>query len=131
MKTNNQKKKQIQNNVIFPKQSENFRNRHGYFSINVQTIADANLRIMNVIARWPGSAHDSTIFNNCEVRQKLERGEYGDYVIVADGGYANTAYMCTPFRANVQLNAFYFYLEILIKMFTIVSQIPNCDAKLR
>lgn len=78
---------------------------------------------MNVVARWPGSAHDSTIFNNCEVRQQLERGEYGDYVI----GYANTAYMCTPFRANIQLNAaqqlyqkyvfpILFYFKIFIKI---------------
>lgn len=111
--------------------SENFRNRHGYFSINVQTVSDADLRIMNVVARWPGSAHDSTIFNNCELRQQLERGEYGDYVIVGDGGYANTAYMCTPFRANVQLNrpqqlyqkfvfAFYF-IRKLFELFSIFT----------
>jgi hypothetical protein len=27
--------------------------------LNVQTIADANLKIRDIVARWPGSAHDS------------------------------------------------------------------------
>lgn len=86
-------------------QSENYRNRHGYFSMNVQTICDANLRIMNVVARWPGSAHDATIFANSDVRQELERGKYGNYLIVGDGGYPNSEYLCTPFRAGANLNA--------------------------
>ncbi|KAJ8980507.1 hypothetical protein NQ317_007927 [Molorchus minor] len=38
--------------------AELFRNRKGYFSINVQTVASTNLRIMDVVARWPGSTHD-------------------------------------------------------------------------
>lgn len=81
-------------------QGEVFRNRHGYFSMNVQTISDANLRIQNVVARWPGSTHDSTIFRNSFVQQQFEAGVYGDYVIIGDGGYANTPYLCTPFTRH-------------------------------
>jgi len=33
---------------------------------------------MNIIARWQGSAHDSTIFNNSAIQGKFERGEMGD-----------------------------------------------------
>lgn len=40
---------------------EIFRNRKGYFSLNVQTMCDSNLKIMDIVARWPGSSHDSTI----------------------------------------------------------------------
>ncbi|KAH1028445.1 hypothetical protein HUJ05_001798 [Dendroctonus ponderosae] len=44
--------------------AEVFKYRKGYFSINVQAIGDAGLKLMNVVARWPGSTHDATIFNN-------------------------------------------------------------------
>lgn len=37
--------------------AEEFRNRKGYFSINVQTIFDANLRVLDCVARWPGMGH--------------------------------------------------------------------------
>ncbi|CAI6353303.1 unnamed protein product [Macrosiphum euphorbiae] len=36
----------------------------GYFSINVQAICNSNLLLTNIVARWPGSVHDSTIFDN-------------------------------------------------------------------
>ncbi|KAF0750622.1 Uncharacterized protein FWK35_00013165 [Aphis craccivora] len=32
---------------------EYFRNREGYFSLNVQTISCPDLKIMDVVARWP------------------------------------------------------------------------------
>lgn len=47
---------------------EEFRNRKGYFSINVQAVCNAKLQFMNVVARWPGSAHDATIFNSSDLR---------------------------------------------------------------
>lgn len=47
---------------------EEFRNRKSYFSLNVQAVCDADLKLMNVVARWPGSAHDATIFNNSVLR---------------------------------------------------------------
>ncbi|GFO44149.1 hypothetical protein PoB_007065400 [Plakobranchus ocellatus] len=44
--------------------AEVYRNRKGYFSINVQAECDANLRISSLVARWPGSTHDAQIFDN-------------------------------------------------------------------
>jgi hypothetical protein len=35
--------------------AELFRNRKGYFSINVQAVYGPNLDILNIVARWPGS----------------------------------------------------------------------------
>lgn len=75
---------------------ETFRNRKGYFSINVQTIINSNLEITDIVARWPGSTHDSTIWNNSFRKAQFEAGSYGDAVLVADGGYASTPYMMTP-----------------------------------
>ena len=37
--------------------------RKGWQSINVQVICNAQYHITNVVARWPGSTHDSAILN--------------------------------------------------------------------
>lgn len=55
---------------------EEFRNRKSIFSINVQVVCDADLKFMNVVARWPGSAHDATIFNHSNLR-----GTYLNFLI--------------------------------------------------
>ncbi|RZC32673.1 DDE Tnp 4 and/or Plant tran domain containing protein, partial [Asbolus verrucosus] len=39
--------------------AELYRNRKGYFLLNVQAICDSKLKIRHIIARWPGSLHDS------------------------------------------------------------------------
>lgn len=44
--------------------AEIFRNRKGYYSINVQAVGNSKLKVMDLVARWPGSVHDSTIFDN-------------------------------------------------------------------
>lgn len=67
-----------------------------FFSINVQTMCDANLEIINIVARWPGSAHDSHIFRNSRIYSRLESNEFGDSIILADSGYPNKSYMMTP-----------------------------------
>lgn len=77
-------------------QAEIYRNRKGHFSINVQTICNNNLEITDIVARWPGSAHDSSIFNNSYRRAKFEAGEYGNSLLLVDGGYATTSYMMPP-----------------------------------
>ncbi|KAJ8403265.1 hypothetical protein AAFF_G00354820 [Aldrovandia affinis] len=53
-------------------------NRKNYHSINVQLICNARMAILNAIARWPGSTHDSFIVRNCSVGNRLEAGAGGD-----------------------------------------------------
>lgn len=75
--------------------AEIFRNRKGYFSINVQLVCDHTGYISDVVARWPGSVHDSTIFDNCHLRALLETGPTDGY-LVGDGGYPCRRYLLTP-----------------------------------
>jgi hypothetical protein len=62
----------------------------------VQTIVDSKLRILNVVARWPGSAHDSTIFNNSQICNKFQNNEMGNAVLVGDARYPIKSYLLTP-----------------------------------
>lgn len=39
-----------------------FINRKLFYSINVQAVCDSEAFITNIVARWPGSTHDSRIF---------------------------------------------------------------------
>lgn len=75
---------------------ELFRNRKGYFSLNVQTMCDPELYIRDIVSRWYGSSHDSTIFANCERKASFDAGHYGDYYILGDGGYMCSKYLLTP-----------------------------------
>lgn len=53
---------------------------------------------MDIVARWPGSAHDQNIFNNSTIKARLEVGEFGDGLILADSGYSVQVYMIPPLR---------------------------------
>lgn len=76
---------------------EVFRNRKGFFSFNVQVICDHNLKVQDIVCRWPGSSHDSNIFNNSRIRARMENGDFGnDSVLVGDGGYGIKNYLITP-----------------------------------
>jgi len=77
-------------------EAEIYRNRKGYFSINVQTIANAKLFITDIVARWYGSAHDATIFNNSLIRAQFENGVIGAGHLLADNGYGVKPYLLTP-----------------------------------
>lgn len=74
---------------------EIYRNRKGYFSINVQLLCDQTGYVSDVVARWPGSVHDSTIFDNSYVRTLMETAVHDGYII-GDGGYACRKYLLTP-----------------------------------
>lgn len=76
--------------------AEIYRNRKGYFSINVQLVCDQQYYISDAVVRWPGSVHDSTIFDHCRLRAELENHQLGEGYLVGDGGYACRQYVLTP-----------------------------------
>lgn len=53
---------------------------------------------MDIVVRWPGSSHDSTIFTNSKIYHDLHTTKkWGNSLFVADSGYANTDHIVTPF----------------------------------
>lgn len=78
--------------------NELFRNRKGWFSINTQVICDSNMKILNVVSRWPGSTHDARVWDNSNVAAKFEAGDYNG-LLVGDGGYALSKHLMTPVLA--------------------------------
>lgn len=76
--------------------AERFRNRKGFFSINVQAVCNAQLKIVNIVARWHGSVHDSTIFNDCALKVQLENGDFAPGYLLGDSGYPCRSYLLTP-----------------------------------
>ncbi|KOB76728.1 Uncharacterized protein OBRU01_01800, partial [Operophtera brumata] len=83
---------------------EQFRNRKSVFSLNVQGVCDAHLRFINVVARWPGSTHDATIFNNLELRAQCENGVYGNRWLLGDSAYPCKSYLLTPLLHTHSIN---------------------------
>ena len=69
-----------------------YRNRKGYFSINVQVVCGANLEILIGHA---GSIRDATIFYNSRLCAKFERGDI-DGVLLGNSGYPCRPYLMTP-----------------------------------
>lgn len=72
--------------------AEIFRNRKG----NVQAICDSTLMIRDIDARWPGSTHDSTMFNASLVCASLEAGEFEGGYLLGDSAYSCTEYLLIP-----------------------------------
>ncbi|XP_034945923.1 putative nuclease HARBI1 [Chelonus insularis] len=59
-------------------------------------IVNSRLQIMDLVARWPGSTHDSTIFDHSLIKYRSETGEFGNSCLVGDCGYPALPYLMTP-----------------------------------
>nr|XP_022908870.1 putative nuclease HARBI1 [Onthophagus taurus] len=94
--------------------AETFRNRKGFFSLNVQTVSSVDLKILDIVACWPGSAHDQHIFDNSLLKQRFENNEFGNALLVGDSGYRNTKYLVTPLL-NTRNRVEELYNESLIR----------------
>ena len=94
--------------------AENYRNRKGFFSFNVQVVCDSALKIRNIVCRWPGSAHDAHIFRNSNIKLRLQNGEFQDKFLIGDSGYGVKPYLLTPI-GNAQTPAERLYNEALIR----------------
>ena len=77
--------------------AEVYRNCHNVMSINVQIICVAKMNILDIVARWPGSVHDSRIFANSRICGRFENGDFVGHLL-GDAGYPAKAYLLTPFR---------------------------------
>ncbi|GLH16273.1 Sodium/bile acid cotransporter 7-B [Gryllus bimaculatus] len=75
---------------------EFYRDRKGNFSINIRTIANAKLMIMDIVARWPDSCQDPAIFNTSFIKQRLLDKEFGENFILGDKRYENNNFLLTP-----------------------------------
>ena len=92
--------------------AERFRCRKNYFSINTQVVGGPNYEITNIVARWPGSTHDSRIFDNSFICAKFENNEMSG-LLLGDQGYPCRTFLMTPlhyphsqaeFRYNTSLS---------------------------
>jgi hypothetical protein len=66
---------------------EIFRCRKGYYSLNAQVVAGPDNKFYDIVARWPGSTHDSRVYDNSYLCVKMENGDFGNEVLLADAGY--------------------------------------------
>ncbi|XP_002933847.1 putative nuclease HARBI1 [Xenopus tropicalis] len=83
--------------LIPPADKERFYyNRKGFHSINVQVVCDASCRILDVVSKFPGSTHDSFIFRNSHLHERLQSGEAGSGWLLGDSGYSVKPWLITP-----------------------------------
>lgn len=61
----------------------------------MQAVTGPNLEFYNVVARWPGSVHDSRIFDNSRARVLYEENRVPG-VLLGDAGYACHPFLMTP-----------------------------------
>ena len=70
------------------------------FLINVQAVFDLNMPITNIVCHWPGSTHDSCIFDNSALCSKFENN-FIDGLLLGGGGYPCCHYLMTPVNNRV------------------------------
>ncbi|XP_031346743.1 putative nuclease HARBI1 isoform X2 [Photinus pyralis] len=74
--------------------------RKQYYSLNVQIICNAQLKITNINARFPGSVHDSAIWQTSLVRRHLVNNYVGNRnqttYLLGDSGYPLEPWLLTP-----------------------------------
>uniref|UniRef100_UPI00398E69EC putative nuclease HARBI1 n=1 Tax=Pristiophorus japonicus TaxID=55135 RepID=UPI00398E69EC len=78
--------------------TEVFRNRKGYDSLNVQLVCDHTQRILAVNACYPGSTHDAFILHESSVSQMFQRQRQGQGWLIGDKGYGLATWLMTPLR---------------------------------
>ncbi|XP_030063107.1 putative nuclease HARBI1 [Microcaecilia unicolor] len=76
-----------------------YRNRKMGYSLNVQVVCDANLRILDVVLRYLGSCHDSYILSNSAMGKKFAKGEFGQGWLLGDAGYGSKTWLLTLLTA--------------------------------
>ncbi|XP_054724465.1 putative nuclease HARBI1 isoform X2 [Uloborus diversus] len=84
--------------VIYPRQI--FCNESGTYSLNVQLVCDAQLRILNCNAKFPGSVKNSEVWNKSAVRRVMEKLHSSDQKswLLGDNSYPLEPWLMTPIQ---------------------------------
>ena len=101
--------------------SRSYIDRHGKHSVTMQAVVDSQGRFLNVHAGWPGSVHDSRIFNLSPLRKAIRdrvilqgpiANVQGHPIKLGDAGYALQPWMITPIlghNLDAKSESFNFY----------------------
>ncbi|XP_056121345.1 putative nuclease HARBI1 [Rhinichthys klamathensis goyatoka] len=95
--------------IIAPSEDEAvFVNRKNFHSINVQIVFNAACKILDIVAKWPGSTHDVRMLSESGIRQLFERCYVpANCHLLGDSGYPCKPWLLTPYlqpRQGPQLN---------------------------
>lgn len=94
------------------KKKRSFMSRRRFPAINTQFAIDSDMRILNVNARYPGSTHDTFIWENSRISSLLEsnfnlldqrQNIYRNLFLLGDLGYPLRPWLMTPVK-DVRLN---------------------------
>lgn len=82
--------------------------RKQFYAINTQIVCDAEAKILDIVARWPGAIHDETVFLNSRIYERFLGGEFirnqRTSILLGDGGYRAETFLATPLRATNDLS---------------------------
>ncbi|XP_054859642.1 putative tRNA (cytidine(32)/guanosine(34)-2'-O)-methyltransferase isoform X1 [Eublepharis macularius] len=77
-----------------------YRNRHRFYSINVQAACDHQGIFTDLVAKFPGSVHDAQIFTTSGLNRLLSSWPEGRGWLLGDRGYPLLPYLLTPYPAD-------------------------------
>jgi len=82
--------------ITAPSQNEQeYVNRKGYHSLNIQLICDGNQKITNCVIKWPGSTHDARILTTSAIYQRFEEHTITGFIL-GDNAYPPKHWLMTP-----------------------------------
>ena len=86
---------------------ENYVNRKGWHSVNLQAVCSHDLKFIDCYTGWPGSVHDARVLRNSPVFMDATDDPNllfpGDRHILGDSAYPLADWLLTPYRDNGHL----------------------------
>ena len=77
-----------------------FVNRKNYHSITIQGVCDANMKFLNIVAKWQGSTHDALIWANSNLREMFENHTIPNGWLLGDSGYPLRPWLMTRSKSS-------------------------------
>lgn len=82
---------------------DQYYNRKCFFSLHLQGVCNQNKKFIDIFTGYPGSVHDSRVFQNSPISKKL-RHLCKDQYILGDSAYTCQQNLITPYRDHGNLS---------------------------